>query len=137
MGRRGQRRRRRDQPLCVVAVPAHLGGQRVGGGWLLAAGFGAVHTLHFGSRSTDPFLPPLSNQPPTHPSTNAPTNQPSNQPTNQKQVREAGWAPQHVAARDAAGRLVGCCPLYLKGHSYGEYVFDNSWAQFYSMNGGR
>jgi predicted N-acyltransferase len=25
---------------------------------------------------------------------------------------------------------VGACPLYLKTHSYGEYVFDNSWANY-------
>ncbi|GBF90454.1 hypothetical protein Rsub_03450 [Raphidocelis subcapitata] len=52
-------------------------------------------------------------------------------------VPEAGWGPRHLVVRDEGGRLVGCCPLYLKGHSYGEYVFDSSWAQFYSMNGGR
>jgi len=59
------------------------------------------------------------------------------QPHTTPQVREEGWAPQHVAVRDEAGRLVGCCPLYLKGHSYGEYVFDNSWASFYQMQGKR
>lgn len=26
-----------------------------------------------------------------------------------------------------AGTLLGCCPLYMKGHSQGEYVFDHSW----------
>lgn len=36
-------------------------------------------------------------------------------------VREEGWLPQHVLARDeATGELLGCVPLYLKGHSYGE-----------------
>ena len=44
--------------------------------------------------------------------------------------RETGWLPQHLLARDGGGKLVGCCPAYLKGHSYGEYVFDQSWAQF-------
>ncbi|MEW5306847.1 MAG: hypothetical protein WDW36_009285 [Sanguina aurantia] len=39
-----------------------------------------------------------------------------------------GWMPQHLLARDGKGNLVGACPLYLKSHSYGEYVFDNSWA---------
>ena len=29
---------------------------------------------------------------------------------------------------DATGRLLGAVPLYLKSHSYGEYVFDHGWA---------
>ncbi len=29
--------------------------------------------------------------------------------------------------RTRSGKLVGACPLYLKNHSYGEYVFDSSW----------
>jgi predicted N-acyltransferase len=37
-----------------------------------------------------------------------------------------GWSPQHVVARDAtSGEILGCVPLYLKSHSYGEYVFDH------------
>lgn len=42
--------------------------------------------------------------------------------------RGSGWQPMHVLARDA-GRLVAALPLYLKQHSYGEYVFDFGWAQ--------
>lgn len=51
------------------------------------------------------------------------------------QVPEEGWGPQHVIVRDAGGKLVGGCPLYLKGHSYGEYVFDSSWANYSHMLG--
>ena len=40
---------------------------------------------------------------------------------------EAGWAPCHLLLREA-GRLVGVAPLYLKSHSYGEYIFDWGWA---------
>ena len=40
-----------------------------------------------------------------------------------------GWLPQHLALRDEAGTLVGACPLYVKGHSQGEFVFDHGWAQ--------
>jgi predicted N-acyltransferase len=40
---------------------------------------------------------------------------------------ETGWLPQHLTAWDG-GRLVGACPLYVKGHSMGEFVFDHSWA---------
>lgn len=38
-----------------------------------------------------------------------------------------GWLPQHVLAYEGRD-LVGAVPLYLKEHSYGEYVFDWSWA---------
>jgi predicted N-acyltransferase len=39
------------------------------------------------------------------------------------QVKEEGWLPTHVTIRlESTGALVGCCPLYLKGHSYGECV---------------
>jgi hypothetical protein len=39
-----------------------------------------------------------------------------------------GWNPAPVAVRDDAGRLVGAAPLYLKDHSFGEFVFDWGWA---------
>ena len=48
-----------------------------------------------------------------------------------------GWLPYHLVARDAAGAVVGAVPMYLKGHSYGEYVFDHGWAQAYTRAGGR
>jgi predicted N-acyltransferase len=38
-----------------------------------------------------------------------------------------GWQPRPLVVRDA-GRLVAACPLYAKGHSEGEFVFDWSWA---------
>lgn len=38
-----------------------------------------------------------------------------------------GWRPLHVTVWDA-DRLVGALPLYVKLHSYGEYIFDWSWA---------
>lgn len=41
---------------------------------------------------------------------------------------ERGWMPHIVTARDPGDRLVGAIPLYLKGHSYGEYVYDWAWA---------
>jgi predicted N-acyltransferase len=40
---------------------------------------------------------------------------------------EAGWLPRPLVAREA-GRLVAACPLYVKGHSDGEFVFDHAWA---------
>jgi predicted N-acyltransferase len=50
---------------------------------------------------------------------------------------ETGWLPQHLALEDAGGRILGVAPLYLKGHSYGEYVFDHGWADAYERAGGR
>jgi predicted N-acyltransferase len=48
---------------------------------------------------------------------------------------KTGWAPEHLIARDAAGRLVGAAPLYRKSHSRGEFVFDFSWANAYAQHG--
>ena len=42
-------------------------------------------------------------------------------------TRDSGWLPQHLVLRDGR-RVVGACPLYVKGHSYGEFVFDHGWA---------
>lgn len=52
-------------------------------------------------------------------------------------TREEGWLPLHLLAREqATGELVGCVPLYLKSHSMGEYVFDQSWAEaHYQLTG--
>lgn len=50
--------------------------------------------------------------------------------------RDEGWLPQHLVARDSSKRVVGVLPMYLKGHSYGEYVFDNSWANAFMRAGG-
>ncbi|MGE0683428.1 MAG: GNAT family N-acetyltransferase [Candidatus Binatia bacterium] len=38
-----------------------------------------------------------------------------------------GWQPQHLAVFED-GQLRAACPLYLKGNSMGEFVFDHSWA---------
>ncbi len=48
-----------------------------------------------------------------------------------------GWLPRHLAVRDGEGRLLAAAPLYLKSHSFGEYVFDWSWAQAYERAGGK
>jgi len=50
---------------------------------------------------------------------------------------ETGWLPQHLSIADERGRLIGAAPLYLKDHSYGEYVFDWGWANAYERAGGR
>ncbi|MEM1275588.1 MAG: GNAT family N-acetyltransferase [Pseudomonadota bacterium] len=46
-----------------------------------------------------------------------------------------GWRPQHVVAR-LDDEVVGVMPLYLKGHSQGEFVFDHSWAHAWERAGG-
>lgn len=46
-----------------------------------------------------------------------------------------GWAPRHLAAR-AGGALIGVSPMYLKGHSQGEYIFDHAWAHAFERAGG-
>jgi uncharacterized protein len=44
-------------------------------------------------------------------------------------VRSTGWAPFHIVVRAYPGnRIVAACPLYLKSHSMGEFVFDHGWA---------
>ena len=42
-----------------------------------------------------------------------------------------GWQPCHLIVRNA-GQLMAAMPLYRKTHSYGEYVFDWSWANAYT-----
>ncbi len=46
-----------------------------------------------------------------------------------------GWLPQHCIVRDDDERLQAVMPLYLKFHSYGEYVFDWSWADAWHQSG--
>ncbi|WP_421731369.1 GNAT family N-acetyltransferase [Brevundimonas sp.] len=48
-----------------------------------------------------------------------------------------GWGPRHLSLRDADDRVLGVMPLYLKGNSQGEYVFDHAWAEAYERAGGR
>jgi len=45
-----------------------------------------------------------------------------------------GWAPRFITLWDG-DRLCGALPLYLKSHSYGEYVFDWAWADAYERSG--
>ncbi len=48
---------------------------------------------------------------------------------------DTGWQPHFVCLEDARGRLAAAAPLYLKAHSYGEYVFDWAWADAYQRHG--
>lgn len=51
--------------------------------------------------------------------------------------RETGWLPRHVCLHSPDGQLAATCPAYLKGHSWGEYVFDQGWARAYEAAGGQ
>lgn len=46
-----------------------------------------------------------------------------------------GWHPRHLLLEDDGGGLLGALPLYLKDNSYGEFVFDWSWADAYQRAG--
>lgn len=46
-----------------------------------------------------------------------------------------GWDARHLLLRADDGRLVGAMPLYLKSHSWGEFVFDFAWADAYHRAG--
>ncbi|WP_332677515.1 GNAT family N-acetyltransferase [Brevundimonas sp.] len=52
-------------------------------------------------------------------------------------VPRQGWAGRHLALHADGGRVIGVMPLWLKGNSQGEYVFDQSWADAYERAGGR
>ena len=45
-----------------------------------------------------------------------------------------GWTPRHAALWEG-DTLLAAMPLYLKTHSYGEYVFDWAWANAYAQHG--
>jgi len=46
---------------------------------------------------------------------------------------QTGWLPQHISIRNQSdsdqGVVLGYVPLYIKGHSLGEFIFDQSWAE--------
>lgn len=48
---------------------------------------------------------------------------------------EHGWQPGHLLLKDEADELIGAAPLYIKDHSFGEFVFDFSWANAYEQLG--
>lgn len=49
-------------------------------------------------------------------------------------VEGSGWEPQFLVMHEG-DQLIAACPLYLKAHSYGEYVFDWAWADAYQRHG--
>ena len=54
--------------------------------------------------------------------------------TSQSVAPDSGWQPRHLLLWEDE-QLVAAIPLYAKGHSYGEFVFDWAWAEAYQRNG--
>jgi len=51
---------------------------------------------------------------------------------------DTGWQPFHLVLEEpeaASGKVLGVVPLYMKGHSQGEYVFDYAWADAWHRAG--
>lgn len=48
----------------------------------------------------------------------------------------SGWQPRYLSAKQAE-QVIAVAPLYAKGHSQGEYIFDHNWAHAYENAGGR
>ena len=50
---------------------------------------------------------------------------------------KSGWQPFHLLVFNESDpeTMIACCPLFIKSHSYGEYVFDWSWADAYHQSG--
>ena len=49
--------------------------------------------------------------------------------------KQKGWKPHHYIEYDEEKKIIAACPLYLKDHSYGEYIFDHAWAEAYERYG--
>jgi predicted N-acyltransferase len=60
----------------------------------------------------------------------------NNMETSGSTTSRTGWLPNHLtiwreasAGQASARSLIAIAPLYVKGHSYGEFVFDHQWAE--------
>ena len=47
---------------------------------------------------------------------------------------KTGWQAHHYI-EESNGEILVICPLYIKSHSFGEYIFDHSWADAYHRYG--
>ena len=50
---------------------------------------------------------------------------------------KTGWTPKHILVKTDDNNIIGASPNYLKMHSYGEYIFDHSWANAFENAGGQ
>ncbi len=58
-----------------------------------------------------------------------------NQCVGQNDKGHTGWHVSHILIYDEQDSLIAFIPSYIKTHSYGEYVFDHSWAHAYQQYG--
>ena len=52
-------------------------------------------------------------------------------------INSTGWQPFHYIEKNQDKNIIAICPLYIKSHSFGEYIFDHSWANAYYNAGGQ
>ena len=50
-------------------------------------------------------------------------------------INTTGWQPFHYIQLNNNKKIVAVCPLYIKSHSFGEYIFDHAWADAYHRYG--
>ena len=50
-------------------------------------------------------------------------------------TNKTGWQAFHYIERDDKNEIIAVCPLYIKSHSFGEYIFDHIWADAYHRHG--
>ena len=48
---------------------------------------------------------------------------------------KTGWKAFHYIEKNEKNEIIAICPLYIKNHSFGEYIFDHSWADAYHRHG--
>ena len=48
---------------------------------------------------------------------------------------KSGWKPFHYIEKNKNQKIIAVCPLYIKNHSFGEYIFDHVWADAYHRHG--
>ena len=48
---------------------------------------------------------------------------------------KSGWKPCHYVEKNKNDKIIAVCPLYIKNHSFGEYIFDHAWADAYKRHG--
>ena len=48
---------------------------------------------------------------------------------------KSGWKPCHYIEKNEHQKIIAVCPLYIKDHSLGEYIFDHAWADAYHRHG--
>ncbi len=50
-------------------------------------------------------------------------------------ITATGWEPHHYIQKNEKNEIIAVCPLYIKTHSFGEYIFDHAWANAYHKHG--